>query len=78
MLLVRELCERLGLSSLFDEHILGQWASQEYEVATARFVEQSICRRLALAQRIKNWSMVSLQHQPVKTAGRLISHARYY
>jgi hypothetical protein len=38
----------------------------------------NLWRRLALAQRIKNWSLTSLQQRLVKTGGRLIKHARYY
>jgi len=37
-----------------------------------------LCRRLALPQRIGNWSLTSLQQRLVKTGGRLIKHARYY
>jgi hypothetical protein len=33
---------------------------------------------MALEQRIKNWSLTSLQQRLVKTGGRLIKHARYY
>ncbi len=38
----------------------------------------NLWRRLALSQRIKNWSLTSLQQRLVKTGGRLIKHARYY
>jgi hypothetical protein len=38
----------------------------------------NLCRRLALPQRIGNWSLTSLQHRLVKTGGRLVKHARYY
>jgi Transposase DDE domain group 1 len=38
----------------------------------------NIWRRLALAQRIKNWSLTSLQQRLVKTGGRLVKHSRYY
>jgi Transposase DDE domain group 1 len=38
----------------------------------------NLWRRLALPQRIGNWSLTSLQQQLVKTGGRLIKHARYY
>jgi hypothetical protein len=34
--------------------------------------------RLALPQRIENWSLTSLQQRLVKTGGRLVKHARYY
>jgi len=33
--------------------------------------------RIALPQRIGNWSLTSLQQRLVKTAGRLVKHARY-
>jgi hypothetical protein len=35
-------------------------------------------RRLALPKRVGNWSLSSLQQRLVKTAGRLVKHARYY
>ena len=35
-------------------------------------------RRLGLPQRIKSWSLTSLQHRLMKTGGRLVKHARYY
>ena len=35
-------------------------------------------RRLGLPQRIKNWSLTSLQQRLVKAGGRLIKHARCY
>jgi hypothetical protein len=35
-------------------------------------------RRLALPQKIGNWSLTSLQQRLVKTGGRLVKHARYY
>jgi len=38
----------------------------------------NLWRRLALPQRIRNWSLTSLQQRLVKTGGRLIKHARYY
>ncbi len=38
----------------------------------------NLWRRLGLAQRIKNWSLTSLQHRLMKTGGRLVKHARYY
>ena len=38
----------------------------------------NLWRRLALPQRIANWSLTSLQQRLVKTGGRLIKHARYY
>jgi hypothetical protein len=38
----------------------------------------NLCRRLALPQRIANWSLTSLQQRLVKTGGRLVKHARYY
>ena len=38
----------------------------------------NLWRRLALAQRIKNWSLTSLEQRLVKTGGRRIKHARYY
>jgi len=34
--------------------------------------------RLALLNRIRNWSLTSLQQRLVKTGGRLVKHARYY
>ena len=38
----------------------------------------NLWRRLSLPQRIKNWSLVSLQQRLPKTGGRLVKHARYY
>jgi hypothetical protein len=38
----------------------------------------NLWRRLALPQRIENWSLTSLQQRLVKTGGRLVRHARYY
>ena len=35
-------------------------------------------RRLRLPQRIKSWSLTSLQHRLMKTGGRLVKHALYY
>ena len=35
-------------------------------------------RRLGLSQRIKSWSLTSLQHRLIKTGGRLVKHVRYY
>ena len=36
----------------------------------------NVWRRLGLPQRIKNWSLTSLQQRLVKTGGRLVKHAR--
>ena len=38
----------------------------------------NLWRRLRLPQRIKSWSLTSLQHRLMKTGGRLVKHARYY
>ena len=38
----------------------------------------NLWRRLVLPQRIKKWSLTSLQQRLVKTGGRLVKHARYY
>jgi len=38
----------------------------------------NLWRRLALPQRIGNWSLTSLQRRLVKTGGRVVKHARYY
>ena len=38
----------------------------------------NLWRRLALPQRIGNWSLTNLQKRLVKTRGRLVKHARYY
>jgi len=38
----------------------------------------NLWRRLALPQRIGNWSLTSLQQRLVKTGGRLVKHAWYY
>ncbi len=38
----------------------------------------NLWRRLALPQRIENWSLTSLQQRLMKTGGRLVKHARYY
>jgi hypothetical protein len=37
----------------------------------------NLWRRLVLPNRIRNWSLTSLQQRLVKTGGRLIKHARY-
>ena len=37
----------------------------------------NLWRRLGLPQRIKSWSLTSLQHRLMKTGGRLGKHARY-
>ena len=36
----------------------------------------NLWRRLGLPQRIKSWSLTSLQQQLMKTGGRLVKHAR--
>ena len=38
----------------------------------------NLWRRLGLPERIKSWSLTSLQHRLMKTGGRLVKHARYY
>ena len=38
----------------------------------------NLWQRLALPQRIENWSLTSLQQRLVKTGRRLVKHARYY
>ena len=38
----------------------------------------NLWRRLVLPNRIKSWSLTSLQHRLMKTGGRLVKHARYY
>ena len=38
----------------------------------------NLWRRLGLPNRIKSWSLTSLQHRLMKTGGRLVKHARYY
>ncbi len=38
----------------------------------------NLWRRMVLPQRIRNWSLTSLQQRLVKTGGRLVKHARYY
>ena len=38
----------------------------------------NLWRRLGLPNRIKSWSLTSLQHRLMKTGGWLIKHARYY
>ena len=38
----------------------------------------NLWRRLGLPQRIKSWTLTSLQHRLMKTGGRLVKHARYY
>ena len=35
----------------------------------------NLWRRLGLPQRIKSWSLTSLQHRLMKTGGRLVKHA---
>ena len=38
----------------------------------------NLWRRLVLPNKIDHWSLTSLQRRLVKTAGRLVKHARYY
>ena len=38
----------------------------------------NLWRRLGLPNRIKSWSLTSLQHRLMKTGGRLVKHAQYY
>ena len=38
----------------------------------------NLWRQLGLPNRIKSWSLTSLQHRLMKTGGRLVKHARYY
>ena len=38
----------------------------------------NLWRRLGLPNRIKSWSLTSLQHRLTKTGGRLIKNPRYY
>ena len=38
----------------------------------------NLWRRLGLPNRIKSWSLTSLQHRLMKPGGRLVKHARYY
>jgi hypothetical protein len=38
----------------------------------------NLWRRFGLPQRIKSWSLTSLQRRLMKTGGRLVKHARYY
>lgn len=38
----------------------------------------NLWRRMVLPQRIRNWSLTSLQQRLVKTGARLVKHARYY
>ena len=38
----------------------------------------NLWRRLGLPQRIKSWSLTSFEQRLIKTAGRLVKHARYY
>jgi hypothetical protein len=37
----------------------------------------SICQPLVLPKKINHWLVTSLQQRPVKTGGRLLTHARY-
>ncbi len=39
---------------------------------------QGSLQEVALPNRIRNWSLTSLQQRLVKTGGRLVKHARYY
>ncbi len=38
----------------------------------------NLWRRLGRPNRIKSWSLTSLQHRLMKPGGRLVKHARYY
>ena len=38
----------------------------------------NLWRRFVLPERIRNWSLTSLQQRLVMTGGRLVKHARYY
>ena len=42
------------------------------------FNRGNLWRRLGLPQRIKSWSLTSLQQRLVKTGGRLVRQARYF
>ncbi len=38
----------------------------------------NLWRRLALPNRIRNWSLTSFEQRLVKTGGRLVKQARYF
>jgi len=69
-LAVDELIDVLGRASV--EAVLRLWLS------VIAYNLGNLWRRLALPQRIGNWSLTSLQQRLVKTGGRLVKHARYY
>ena len=48
------------------------------QLSVLSYILGNLWRRLGLAQRIKNWSLTSLQHRLMKTGGRLVKPARYY
>jgi hypothetical protein len=42
------------------------------------YILRNLWQRWALPDRIRNWSLTSLQQRLVKAAGRLVRDARYY
>ena len=51
---------------------------QEFQLSVLAYNLGNLWRRLGLPNRIKSWSLTSLQHRLMKTDGRLVKHARYY
>ena len=51
---------------------------QEFQLSVLAYNLGNLWRRLGLPNRIKSWSLTSLQHRLMKTGGRLVKHARYY
>jgi hypothetical protein len=81
LILVRELDERLGLGELIERHLTDsrrRFRSNEVRLWLSLIAYNlgNLWRRLGLPQRIKNWSLTSLQQRLVKTGGRLVKHTR--
>ena len=55
------------------------WANEvRLQLSVLAYNLGNLWRRLGLPNRIKSWSLTSLQHRLMKTGSRLIKHARYY
>jgi len=48
------------------------------QLSVLAYYPGSLWLRLGLPSKIKSWSLSSLQHRLLRTARRLVRHARYY
>ena len=85
--IVRRFLARLsGLSRAQLTRLIGQWLRHRrieanevrLQLSVPAYNLGNLWRRLGLPNRIKSWSLTSLQHRLMKTGGRLVKHARYY